>query len=332
MKKFNFTTLFVCSCLVLFGQSEAKKYVLLEHYTNTLCTICGSRNPAFYNTVDNYPGQTHHIAYHPPAPYTGCIFYRHNTVENSERTAFYNVFGTPTIVMDGTMVPGGSQLLPASTLEAQLGQTSPIEVIVEETTGQDRQVDITVRTLGDAPTGNLRLFAAIVEKDVLYNAPNGEDVHHDVFRRMLSDIDGDAFTAAATGEATTATYNYSIDNEWLAEEIYVVAFVQDIDSKEVLNSGTRFDERTTTSVRPEVLSDQLRVFPNPTVGMLQISMGDYRNQEVKLGVYDAAGRLVLSKIANGDGLELDVSALPKGLYVLKANVAEGILVQRFVRA
>ena len=330
MKKFNLTFLFSLSLICLFAQQEVKKYVFIEHFTNTLCTICSSRNPAMFNTLSNYEGDYHHIAYHPPAPYSACKFYQHNKVENAGRASYYNILGTPSIALNGVLQGGGSPLLRVTKFEEQLNLTSPIQVVVEETTGQDRQVTIRVITVGDAPTQDLRIYAAVVEKEVQYNAPNGENLHHNVFRDMLSDLEGDSFMAAISGQEMVFTFNYSIDAEWVADETYVVAFVQDPSTLEVLNSGTRFDENT-VSIRPPVLKEKLSVYPNPANDLLQIDLQDFDLTETSLAIFNTAGSLVMTPPVNFSSAQVIVKNLPKGVYIIKVNTKEGILTGRFVK-
>jgi hypothetical protein len=63
---------------------------------------------------------------------------------------------------------------------------------------------------------------------------------------MLPQIDGLAFTPV-TGEEAVFNLPYSLDTAWNASEIYVLAWVQDMNTKQVYNSGTRFDLRATVN-------------------------------------------------------------------------------------
>jgi hypothetical protein len=45
--------------------SQAPKYVLFEHFTNTRCGICGGTNPTFYNNISVTTNpKLHHISMH----------------------------------------------------------------------------------------------------------------------------------------------------------------------------------------------------------------------------------------------------------------------------
>ena len=62
-----------------------------------------------------------------------------------------------------------------------------------------------------------------------------------VFRTMLPDINGESFSPAPVGGEVVFNYPYSLDPAWTPSEIYVLAWVQEMDSLKVFNSGTRFD-------------------------------------------------------------------------------------------
>ncbi|GAB4421606.1 MAG: hypothetical protein OHK0039_36660 [Bacteroidia bacterium] len=223
---------------------QAYRYLSLEHFTNTYCGICASQNPTLHNTLAAQPGIWHHISYHPSIPYQNCTLYQHNPVENEARRTFYNVGGTPKLYLWGTSSAAGGVLLPQAKIDQFKGQEALVGVTVVETpkpAGYD--VEVRLRTYGEPPVGNYRLFVAVAEKLLPFNAPNGETEHHNVFRKMLPGVEGQAVTLPAPGTAATYTFSYEFDATWNTAEIYVVAFVQNMDNKEVLNSGTRYDLR-----------------------------------------------------------------------------------------
>ena len=79
---------------LLSAQASTKKYLLIEHFTNSNCPPCASRNPAFYSLITQaqYADDVHHISYHPSVPYNTCVFYLANKVENNARAAVYGIF------------------------------------------------------------------------------------------------------------------------------------------------------------------------------------------------------------------------------------------------
>ena len=90
----NRILLFAALILVSFSQSfgQSKRYIHLEHFTNTRCSSCGSINPGFYNVISGYEGSYHHMTIHPSFPYSSCALYQANISENTARTNFYDKF------------------------------------------------------------------------------------------------------------------------------------------------------------------------------------------------------------------------------------------------
>lgn len=319
MQRF-FTILFIAFLPIsLAAQQQAKKYILLEHFTNTPCPICANSNPGFFNTIAGFEGDYHHIAYYPGVPYSSCIFYQANTEENAARGNYYFIPGTPRVLFNGSSNTPAGQVT-ASMMESRVGQTSPLAVQVRESGQSNRQVEVEVFSFDTPPSGGLRLFVAVVEKEIQYNAPNGENLHHNVFRDMLTNKDGDPFTPAAAGGSVTATFDFGMQSGWQTNQIYVLAFVQDYATKEVYNSGTRFDPViSSTSEEP---AGTMRLYPNPA---LEEAVAEFSEPvSGRLAVRDALGQILLTEQANGQlSIRIDVRHLPAGAYWMSFESEEG---------
>src|SRR5688572_14710898 len=94
------------SILVVSTFAQTPRQVIVEHFTNTRCSICASKNPGFYSLLHGSYPQVLHIAYHPSAPYSNCYFSLQNPTENNSRTNYYGVYGsTPRAVIQGNVIP-----------------------------------------------------------------------------------------------------------------------------------------------------------------------------------------------------------------------------------
>ena len=328
MKKVNLLAFLLLMANFALSQTSAKRYIMLEHFTNTRCSVCASQNPGFFSTIANFEDDVHHIAYHPPFPYNSCVFYQANTAQNSARATFYSIPGTPRVLRNGTNSTTAGQVT-AAILQGLQDQTSPIGFTVSETSGASRTATVQIHTFGDAPSGNLRLFVAVAEREIAYASPNGETLHHNVFRKMLTNISGDAFTPAASGNTATLTFNYSIESSWNADEIYVLAFVQNIDTKEVLNSGTRFDP-VVTATDEAINALNVKLFPNPTSGLVYLQFQEAISGTVSL--FDVSGVVLWSRpLENEATTAVNISHQPVGIYYLRVQSNEGTAVHRVVR-
>jgi len=334
MKKFILLSFFCFLATALFAQGMPKKYVLIEHFTNSNCSICASKNPAFYNTINQYPDDVRHLSIHPPVPYSACKIYQANPTQNSARTSVYGINGTPRVALNGTLTPVTSQLLPVATLQAQLGQESPIVIEVAESgTAPNKTVEITVTSYGDAPAGAYKLFAAVAESTVNYNSPNGESKHHDVFHAMLPTIDGDSIALPAVGNSVSFNYNFThtAPAGWTSnyDSLYILAFIQNTVTKEVLNTGTRFDPQfvgTGEAAKPQAV----RIQPNPVQDEASVFLPGETAQRVD--VFAINGSLAYtSRVQQTELVRIPTATLLPGIYLVKLVGEKGIYVGKMVK-
>lgn len=324
-------TLFFIS-IEVFGQSAPQKYVLIEHFTNTRCSTCAFRNPAFFDVIHapENEGKIHHIAIHPPYPYLQCAFYQHNTNDNLSRTEYYGVVGTPRVFVWGDRNSESGKLLSQERLNTFTDQTASIAVLVnEETNGNSRSVSIDVKSYENIEGDDLKLFAAVVEKKVDYNAPNGEDEHFNVLRKLLPNFDGTVFNPAAIGDSKNFNFTYELDSEWNASQVYVIAFVQNVDTKEVLNSGSPFDA-VATDIEESVLSQNLLLYPNPANDFINIELSEQPLTIDQVAIYNNSGVLVQSFEGMPANLEIDVRTYPTGVYFVKLKSGEDVVYRKVV--
>jgi hypothetical protein len=113
MKKSSVLIFFSFLCTTL-SWAQAPKYVLFEHFTNTRCGTCGATNPTFYQNVSiNTNTKLHHISMHSSIPYNNCVFYQANPTPQDERANYFNIPGTPRVVINGTTVVGAGSVTAA---------------------------------------------------------------------------------------------------------------------------------------------------------------------------------------------------------------------------
>lgn len=325
-----FTLLIGVSVLMMWNATNAQqlpvKYPLLELFTNTPCAICASQNPGLFTRLEAFEGQYHLIGFYPGKPYSSCIFYQANILENTARLDFYTeVFGTPTVAINGLQF-SNSNGVTNTVLNNVTGGESWLEVDVDETIGNTRTVNIELTDHVGGSLASGKLFVAIAEREIMYNAPNGETIHHNVFRRFLSNVNGDDVNLSSGGGA--ASYEYTLDPNWQADEIYVLAWVMSAETQEIFNSGTRFDPDFTSSTEDEPTVVTLNIYPNPATTEIQIALPEnLRNVPVR--IYNANGQLIHEELSSDDTTtRITISGWPVGNYhaeiVLAKSVARGV--------
>ncbi len=309
------------------GQDLPLRYATLELFTNTPCPICGSQNPGFFSRLDGYKGFYHLISFYPGTPYPSCIFYQANIPENTARFQFYpQVFGTPTVVINGIQFKSSGSVS-TSILDAITGDSSWLEVTVDETAGMTRSATITLQDYvgGSLTTG--RLFAVIVERDIMYTAPNGETMHHNVFRKFLTDVNGEDVDMSS-GMATK-TYQYTVDPSWQPDETYVIAWLMDPDTKEIYNSGTKYDPGVSATDDIANKTSVLNIYPNPASEEVHIALpGDMRNASLK--IFDISGHLVSGQVLSGTSpVTISTGDWLAGSYDAEVVLGDRVLEGRF---
>lgn len=311
--------------------AQAKKYVLVEHFTNTYCSTCASQNPGFFSRIAVETNtKIHHIAIHSSVPYPQCPFYQANKTEQDARKDFYGLFSTPRASLNGAALVSAGDITNA-TIDAAASGTSPIEVKVTETTGTNRTATVTLKAVGTVPTANYKMYVAIVEKKINFNASNGESVHYNVLRKFIAysgELGQNGFDVTPTTTLQTFSLPYAITTGWAESQIYVVAWVQNATTKEVLNSGTRFDIQSATD-EPSI-DAFVKVSPNPTSGKTTISFTQVTPQY--LTIQNAVGQVLESrKLVNNAPIDLDLSNYAKGVLFVKIQGKEGSAVKRIVK-
>lgn len=315
-------------CLDL-STAQAKRYIFLEHFTNSRCGVCASQNPGFFSRLQAYKNEYHHMTVHPPIPYSQCLLYQANPSDNSARANFYGIQGTPTVVIHGLTKKNANGVTEA-VLNAELNKTSPLEIKVVETGSQTRSISVEVKTIGMRPSGTYKLYVVALEKELNYASPNGEKLHYNVFRDFVSSVDGDDITLATTGSSVTKNFTASIQPSWVENQIYVLAWIQDVSSKEVLNSGTKFDGLTATQ---EFSADQFNIFPNPVKEQLNIQFKQSLSTDRKLSISNLFGKELYSfQLKNGQNqFHLSVSDWNKGIYFVKIQTGKKLVTKKWLK-
>jgi len=295
-----------------YAEAQSKKIVLVEQFANTRCIICARRNPQLVEVVDRYAGDVIHIKYHIGSPYPNCALYNLNKDENDSQRDRRGVQGSPTAVINGDRVPGTNPLLPEDRVIAATEESSEISL---ELIPGDGTVRAIVRRDGSGSASDFKIWLALSEDDVLFDAPNGEDVHYNVFRQFVSDPDGEDFVLNGS-EIDLGMWDYMIDDSWNADNIRVVAWVEDIDGNYM--NATTTDQTITSSETPEATGDLLSIYPNPAQSIVTVNLPSFTE---RISLYSVTGRKILSETVLPQSVKhlLDVTDLPRGSYILRAD-------------
>lgn len=232
-----------------YSYGDSPRKVLVEEATNTSCGPCAAQNPSFQKWVKDNFDDVIPVIYHAWWPGSDDPFYLEDPAMNRGRIQYYGIDqqGVPEVRVNGQIAPPSSGYYAGAAgdinaltneLNKYKNTTSPITLsIAEQRNGAQCSVSVTVQT-SQAITGK-KLRVAVLEYFVHYNTPpgtNGEKDFYWVARKMLADYNGTTINISA-GSSQTFNFNYSIKSNWNASNIYVVAWIQDDQTKEVLQAA-----------------------------------------------------------------------------------------------
>ncbi|MFZ1561915.1 MAG: T9SS type A sorting domain-containing protein [Saprospiraceae bacterium] len=336
MKLFNISALVLIWGLFsqnLTGQTVPKK-TIVEHFTNTRCSICAGRNPGFYTALNQNPDVIH-IAYHPSSPYSDCLFSTQNKIQNDARTNFYNIYGaTPRFIINGEE-RNGTQVQSPTVYNEFKNQTTPIDLKVKVAKLGADQIEVTfeAKAVSNNTVGTVFYFIALVEDTVFYNAPNGEKIHHDVFRKSFTNAGLPGFVAPQNeGNLFTLTDSRKIESNWDASRIYAVVVLTDANKKVVqVAKSPLYNPDIVSSIENELTKDEsLIIFPNPTSSELLVRSKS--NETLKnILIFNATGQSALHLTPEPGQHIFDVSSLENGTYFIQITTENKVSVRKFIK-
>lgn len=329
MKKHYFLTALLGVIFILEGLSQVPRTIIVEHTTNTRCSICSNRNPRFYGNLKNFP-EILHIAYHPSSPYSNCVLNQHNPSQNDGRTMFYNIFGgTPRIVINGSVQSPGTNYSDPSIFTPFQNQMSDYSIDIQESRTQDSViVNVTIQSVSASATKDARIYLAYAEDTVFYQAPNGESEHFDVFRRAFTGDNGDNITLPAAGNSLSLRYAIPISQVWDMDRMFAVGILQERNTFDVLQASSNKGQGPTTGIN-QVFEGEFNIFPNPVLDVLRVQINGTDKAELLL--YDLTGKLQKRADSISGGTQIDLSDLPVGVYMLQMLSEDGVAVQKVVK-
>ncbi len=276
-----------------------KQNVLLEIGTGGWCQYCPG---AAMGADDLHEGE-----------YSVGIVENHNgdpyaTDISNGRNSYYGITGYPTAVFDGLLrVVGGSNTesmfddyLPL--YQERMLVKTPITLGIYGTLDRDSySLSVFINKMARIVRPNLVLHLAATESDIQYSW-QGQTEMNFVNRTMLPNGDGTSVNLVNLSDPSLVVpLTLTIGNGWLTENMDLVAWVQDLDTKEVLQCETVWLpmlEAPPVANNDDVQTPQttalLGNYPNPFNPQTSISFRVNEAVPVNIGIYNARGQLVRS--------------------------------------
>lgn len=254
MKKIYALAVSLAVATLSFAQSP--RTTLVEEATNASCPPCAAQNPGFNALLEANTDNVVSIKYQ--APYPGYDpMNEHNPAQVMNRMNYYpGITGVPTAMLDGEVITdsypgflsnayaGAPGAYTQATLDHATSFTSPFEVDVDYTLTEDEITITAGATCTEATSGDLKYHVVVIEKKILFNsAPgsNGETKFENVMKKMLPTADGEQMADSyEVGDEFSITESWTLSNVYNLDQVAVVVYIQNDDTKEVLQAGEAF--------------------------------------------------------------------------------------------
>jgi hypothetical protein len=209
-----------------------RNMVLLEIGTGTWCQFC----PGAAMGADDLIANGHNVAvveYHNGDTFTNSY--------SDARNTYYGITGFPTAVFGGVdYFIGGSNTLSMYDNYLPIYQgRKDINVafdvgIFGTNAGLDYNINVTVDKMASIPADwtNLVLHLALTESEIPFNWQGQTELNF-VERLMAPDENGTPIDMMAN-TSLQVDLNFTIDGAWLTQHCELVAFIQNLDNKEIL--------------------------------------------------------------------------------------------------
>ncbi|MCU0372441.1 MAG: T9SS type A sorting domain-containing protein [Ignavibacteria bacterium] len=218
--------------------------ILIEEFTSSTSPSCGMNNIYLDTFITNNFSSICPIKYHVgfPPPGIDSMYIQDSNYVNIRRNYYY-ANTVPLAVMNGTkrvLVPYyvDSNLVDPYNSIFERGSVVSVNVANVQPSPDTIVSTVTINFLYPSHSNKLRLRAAAVERLVSYAEPigaSGEKNFYDVYRKSLTDTTG----ILINGNTGTQefVFRYYKNPAWADSMLYTVAFIQDDNSRHVLNCG-----------------------------------------------------------------------------------------------
>jgi hypothetical protein len=329
---------------------ERTRTVLVENFTNTSQVDAIKEESEFLHD-DFVAGDINGVEviklnYHTDYPGADPINIL-NPSDHGARAAYYNITSIPQAVLDGdsTQTEYFSTWGEAAFGQRTLDLAEYEMIITTEIVDGLLKIDLSMTTLeGKDNDNDIILNVAIVENDVIILEVNnnevvnsGETVVYDVVRDLLPNAAGseiknsDILIAYNADQPFTRSFTWTPNTEFDTEDLKVVAFLQDANTKTVYQAvSANVDPIDPNTVVTDIVDTKVAgfsLYPNPATDQATISFGKAISEEHTVKVFDRFGKLVVEKVVSlgTNQLTFDTQDYINGFYFIQIESATKVV-------
>lgn len=323
--------------------APSNRNVILEDFTGRLCSNCPDGHAIANCIKANNPGRFWPVNIHSEGTMNSSTnaFPNLNTAKGDQIRAAFGVNAFPSGVVNRLTAGAVGRGAWTSYSEQQFNQDAECNVAGKVLVNPETRVaDITVEVYytGNSLVDKNYLTVVMLQDSIWGSQSYGQDnpeqwmdgqyCHMHILRDVITDVMGDEIAPTTQGTLVTRTYTYQIpeiigDPNGVVVDLNTISFLawvseryQGAPTRPILNSceldlAYAIDEPEQT----------LKIYPNPTSGMLNIQCEDMTNVEV----YNAVGQRVMAQKVNGNKIQISTGYLNDGVYFIRVLTDSGVV-------
>ena len=231
----------------LYSSAQNGSVVLIEEFTETGCGACSQYDSAFQALTDLNADKVAVINFH--CYYALDTFYMYN-MSCDRRYSDYKLSGYPSATANGMKgIPSSGHLayINQSLIDRLYNQPPKYKIDLTSSKGKDGnhsiKINVNATALKDVEGEDIRLFVVVTENNIdhekRYNkkATNGINEFNHIMRAFLPNVEGTKIGKQKNGKVNMVEVKYTNDDKEINyKEVQLVAFVQDMNTLEVLGA------------------------------------------------------------------------------------------------
>ena len=232
------------------GSSSGSKIVLFEDFANVSCVPCVISNNIIESLTKSTYGPSKLVAIKFPTnfPSPSDPFYLAKSDYCDQRMEYYNIFFAPTTIVDGVLRPVSTDSTDViAAVDERLATTPRFEIQVKDSVGGENYfITISLNIINSTGLNldEVVLHTVVTETEIEFETPpgsNGETKFYDVMRDMLPTNLGETLSNIIQTGEINYQFEEAIFSNWNLSHLNVVAYIQNISTKEVYQAGSTFD-------------------------------------------------------------------------------------------
>lgn len=321
----------------IYTYTTEREMVVLEIGTGTWCVFC----PGAAMGADELIANDKNVAvleHHSGDDYENAY--------SGDRVSYYGITGFPTAVFDGVLSHVGGNAstsiygsyLPLYDQRKDIRTAFSCNIYGENTGGNEYYVVATIDKLGPAMNANVVLHIAVSESEIPETWFVMDHLNF-VTRLMLPDANGTSVDILSN-EYIEVEESFTLDPDWDVNHCEIVYFLQDTDTKEILQGGkVMVNDLIPVGIEDELSENGIainNIYPNPFSNITNINFGLAEAGRVEVIISDMTGRQVAlitdSEMQAGNHqIKWEVAAdLPDGLYYCTVRTNKNTMTQKVI--